>query len=320
MDMGVHEVLLVQLDPRAGTRQRCSASQPDPAVEVMLGPGRAAAEPWHGGTGPAPAPGTAAEMGMDWRSVASSEHGGRAWTDRAVPCKQIHFFIVPCRKVPASSPKQALGPHRLQWHVSLGSYPDAGILGVGCGGAPAMPPAVPGGGGQGLQVSVVDVVILLAALLQRARKRLKQWLDKSCRNNPNFRVRLEEWFHSHSCSPTPWCGGCQDRRWVAAAHPVPPRPQRLAESHQARALLPGSLLPLGAGVRSLHPGCRCWGEGWAVRVKRSRVPRRAQHSARFPPQILAGLHGTWLHVPPRQEAEERDDVLSACLGWAQTPW
>lgn len=47
--------------------------------------------------------------------------------------------------------------------VSLGSYPEAGILSGGC----AWAPAALWGQGQGLQVSIVDVVLLLAALLQK---------------------------------------------------------------------------------------------------------------------------------------------------------
>lgn len=57
-------------------------------------------------------------------------------------------------------PKWALW---LRCHTSLGSYLDAGVLGAGCTGALA----VPRGCRQGLEISVVDVVVLLAALLQK---------------------------------------------------------------------------------------------------------------------------------------------------------
>lgn len=53
---------------------------------------------------------------------------------------------------------------RRQWcHASLGSHPEAGVLGGGC----AQAPAAPRGQGQGLQVGVVDVVLLPDALLQK---------------------------------------------------------------------------------------------------------------------------------------------------------
>ena len=97
------------------------------------------------------------------------------------PGKQIHFiFIVPCRNVSASSPERALG-----CRSSLGSYPDAGVLGAGCAGAPA----VPRGRGQGLQVGVVDVTVLLAALLQKRRQMVNAVTRKIWQKSPQRQVR-----------------------------------------------------------------------------------------------------------------------------------
>lgn len=50
--------------------------------------------------------------------------------------------------------------------TSLGSDPDAGVLGAGCAGAPA----VLRGCRQGLEIGVVDVIVLLAALLRKGTR------------------------------------------------------------------------------------------------------------------------------------------------------
>lgn len=205
----------------------------------------------------------------------------RGWSRGASPAPSTAGELGPTGLRRANRPASLLYPaeksplppqNGLRCHVSLGSYPDAGVLGAGCGGAPAVPPAAPGGSGQGLQVGVVDVVVLLAAPLQRARERLTRWLGKSCRTNPNSRVRLQGWSHGYSRGPTLPCGGCQDGGWAAAAHPVPPVAPEAGRAPSGQGAPPGLALTSPGRCEVSAPRVSLLGGRTVVRAKRSRVP------------------------------------------------
>lgn len=119
--------------------------------------------------------------------------------------------------------KWALWPPGLRCHTSLGIYPDAGVLGAGCAGAPA----APCGRRQGLQISVVDFVVLLAALL-RKRTQIVNIVTRNIlqKHNPNGRFKVGRRCHRCVSGPTPRHGACQHQAQAATAHPRPtPAPE-----------------------------------------------------------------------------------------------